>query len=423
MSSLDLSQFIKQGLFDDDHQHNIPKLNRKFYTSKKTGQSYCTVRYDKSNMTKDDYKTIGLLRSMVFDNKSKDVLAFSPQKSVDLKSEAFSTDWKNDTIQVEEFVDGTMINVFWDKRLGLNGDWQIASRSCVEANVGFYLHSGSKTFRTMFLEACSEVNLEFDYLKNKSCCGLPISYSFVLQHQDNRIVIPYKKPQLVLIAMYTIDQKEDSLNINRYHNDDIINCLKEKTTIKFPEIYNSNISLEDTQIYIDQYASKNTPYNIQGVVFNNITQNTRSKIRNPIYEEVRLLKGNQPKIQYRYLTLRQQNKVSDYLKIFPEDKSAFSIFRNQLHTFTKGLYQNYVNCYIKKQRPLKEFPYQFRTHMFNLHRQYLDTLLEDKKSINMSICIEYVNTLHPSKQMFAINYHMRKRSMDSVDTTIVASSN
>ena len=147
MSSLDLSQFIKQGLFDDDHQHNIPKLNRKFYTSKKTGQSYCTVRYDKSNMTKDDYKTIGLLRSMVFDNKSKDVLAFSPQKSVDLKSEAFSIDWKNDTIQVEEFVDGTMINVFWDKRLGLNGDWQIASRSCVEANVGFYLHSGSKTFR------------------------------------------------------------------------------------------------------------------------------------------------------------------------------------------------------------------------------------------------------------------------------------
>ena len=72
-------------------------------------------------------------------------------------SEVFG-DWQNDDIQAEEYVDGTMINVFWDELIGESGDWQIASRSCVEANVGFYLHTGSKTFRTMFLEACNEVS-------------------------------------------------------------------------------------------------------------------------------------------------------------------------------------------------------------------------------------------------------------------------
>ena len=59
-----------------------------------------------------------------------------------------------------------MINVFWDELIGESGDWQITSRSCVEANVGLSILF--QTFRTMFLEACNEVSLEFDYLKQKS---------------------------------------------------------------------------------------------------------------------------------------------------------------------------------------------------------------------------------------------------------------
>ena len=118
-------------------------------------------------MTKDEYLSVGLMRSVVFNNNNKQVLSFAPPKSIDYTSESFG-DWKCDNIQAEEYVDGTMINVFWDELIGESGDWQITSRSCVEANVGFYLHTGSKTFRTMFLEACNEVSLEFDYLKKNT---------------------------------------------------------------------------------------------------------------------------------------------------------------------------------------------------------------------------------------------------------------
>lgn len=416
MSEIDLHSFVEAGLFDNNPDHNIPKLCRKFFTSKKTNQTYCTVRYDKSSLTKDDYLTVGLMRSVVFNNNNKQVLSYSPPKSVSHTSEAFG-DWQNDEIQAEEYVDGTMINVFWDDLIGESGDWQITSRSCVEANVGFYLHTGSKTFRTMFLEACNEVSLEFDYLKKKSDDGHRLCYSFVLQHPDNRIVVPYSKANLVLVKVYKINQTNDSLTVSEFDNFDLSE-LKEKTTIKYTVVYKTGVKLNDVQGLIDEYASKNTPYNVQGLVFNNVTKGTRAKIRNPIYEEVRRLKGNQPKIQYRYLTLRQQNKVSEYLSMFPEDSNAFSIFRKQIHNYTKGLYQNYVNCYIKKQRPLKEFPYQFRTHMFTLHRKYLDELVTEKKSINLSMVIEYVNTLHPSQQMFAINYHMRKRSMDAINVSV-----
>ena len=40
----------------------------------------------------------------------------------------------------------------------------------------------------------------------------------------------------------------------------------------------------------------------------------RTKFRNPNYEFVRQLRGNEPKKQYRYLVLRQQEKVMEYLK-------------------------------------------------------------------------------------------------------------
>ena len=101
--------------------------------------------------------------------------------------------------------------------------------------------------------------------------------------------------------VYKICQTTDKLTIVPYEDISLKTLLQEKTSVKFPEVYKTNVQSDDIQGLIDTYASKNTPYNVQGLVFTNLTNNNRAKIRNPIYEEVRRLKGNQPKIQYRYL--------------------------------------------------------------------------------------------------------------------------
>ena len=142
-------------------------------------------------------------------------------------------DWDNDDIQAEEYVDGTMINVFWDELIGESGDWQITSRSCVEANVGFYLHTGSKTFRYMFLDACNEKSLEFDYLNKKHEDGSRLCYSFVLQHPENRIVVPYNKPNLVLVKVYKISQSNDKLLVTPYEDSSLKSLLQEKLVLNF----------------------------------------------------------------------------------------------------------------------------------------------------------------------------------------------
>jgi hypothetical protein len=158
----------------------------------------------------------------------------------------------------------------------------------------------------------------------------------------------------------------------------------------------------------------NTQYDILGVVLYNTRTGERSKIRNPVYEEVRVLRGNQPKLQYQYLSLRAHGKVGDFLKYYPENKKEFSQFREQLHSFTQTLYENYVSCYIKKQRPLKEFTDQYRTHMFKLHQTYMDELKPFGRFITNTVVIKYVNELHPSLLMYCLNFHMRKRVVDFI---------
>jgi hypothetical protein len=100
-------------------------------------------------------------------------------------------------------------------------------------------------------------------------------------------------------------------------------------------------------------------------------------------------------------------------------KKEFSKFRDQIHIFTETLYENYVSCYIKKEKPLINFTEQYRTHMYNIHQIYMNELREKNLFVMNTTVIKYVNELHPSLLMFSLNYQMRKKNVD----TIVAENN
>ena len=238
-----------------------------------------------------------------------------------------------------------------------------------------------------------------------------------MQHKDNRIVVPYSKNALYLVQVYEIEQTPDSLVIIPYDKDSdnygIYKNLKD-TSVQYPTIYQSVNTEDDINNLVNKYASHNTPYHIQGLVLNNTTRLERYKIRNPVYEEVRQMRGNQPKIQFRYLTLRQQGKVKDYLQYYPEDGAPFNVFRKQIHNYTHTLYQNYVSCFIKKQNPIDKFPFKYRNHMVQLHKHYIDNLRPDKKYITKGEVISYMNNLPPPQVMFVLNFEMRQRNIDTI---------
>ena len=187
--------------------------------------------------------------------------------------------------------------------------------------------------------------------------------------------------------------------------------LVKNSGIKLPKIYTEHNSIDE---YVSYFRSGKVSYDVVGLVFKHLHSNIRSKVRNPVYEEIRHLKGNYSKKQYRYLALRKSGKISDYLRIFKEDVEDFSTYREMCHKFTNRLYNFYVECYMKKEKELRYYPFQFRNHMIALHQLYVHRLKPENDYVRKYHVIDYFNLLHPSQQMFALNYNMRKVSIDTL---------
>jgi hypothetical protein len=400
------NELIKTGEIISDYE--------KYYTKQqyntKANKKYSIIKYNKEFLRPDLINTYGFLRSVIVSGQK--VLSFAPPKSLSVEKfmlqypTQYPTQYpkQNEHIIVEEFVEGTMINVFFDPDYEENGSWQIATRNTVGADVSFYKHS-NMTFNQMFMEACISNKLDVQCLNPLYC------YSFVLQHPSNRIVVPFKNPQLFLVAVYEINQTDESITVSEANLLEVKNSgLFDLTEIKFPDRYEFSTYTK----LIETFASGNTPYTVMGVVVKNTQTGERTKIRNPIYEEVRHLRGNQSKLLYQYICLRQSGKLSEYLKYYPETKKDMSNFRDRVHMFTNDLFKNYISCYVKKTQPLNLYLPQYKTHMFKLHEHYLNNLRPNGLYINNTEVIKYVNNLHPSLLMYCLNYNMRKRAIDTI---------
>jgi hypothetical protein len=250
----------------------------------------------------------------------------------------------------------------------------------------------------MFLECMNAVGLDFDALC-KEC-----SYSFVMQHPNNHIVRQINVPALYLIAVYKTDN--ENLIIEEQCRDEHLARINASavTSVQLPHRFDGP-GLADLQ---ELYTSLNAPYDFPGLVCRERSTGARFKFRNPNYERIKNLHGSEPKLQFQYLSLRQQGKVKEYLKLHPEHRAAFQKSKDQLHAYTDQLFTNYIGCYVRKERPFAEYPPEFKTHMFKLHERYLKELREKKEHITLGQTIDYMNGLFPSHQIYALNYGVRK---------------
>lgn len=114
-------------------------------------------------------------------------MCFAPEKSLDYS--LFVDKYNTEYSWLEDFIDGTMINVFYDN---IKETWEIATRSSVGANIVFfndvknykYFDNNNYfkdyynlTFRSMFFEAYTSCNLDLNCLDKNMfilCITTPI---------------------------------------------------------------------------------------------------------------------------------------------------------------------------------------------------------------------------------------------------------
>lgn len=325
--------------------YNIPELS---FQSTQFG-NYALVNYKKH----ENYD--GLYRSVIFKNNK--VVCFSPPKSISYTE--FCEKNPISTVVVDEFIDGTMINVFYDRELNI---WVIATRSIVGAKCIFY---SQKTFHDMFHETC----IDYDTLNKEHC------YSFVLQHPENQIVTPIVKPALYLIAMYYITD----VGIEEIH-------LNTNTNFLIPSKYTFS-SYEEAEQFV-----QTQPYTFKGLMMK--ANGQRSKIRNPSYEKIKKLRGNSACSLYTYLSIRATPQQLEYEKYFPNH--SFPVYEKQLTQLIVHMHWLYIDCFIKKMKPLKEYESIVKPHLYELHMTYLHQLRQLKKCITRHEVKKYLIALPPA---------------------------
>ena len=338
--------------------------------------TYDVIKYNKKLLTPETISTYGLCRSVIL-NKDQEMVSFAPPKSLPLS--LFLEKYPNKTplIIAEEFVEGTMINVFWD-----GSEWEIATRSAIGAQNKFYLPPNPKTFFDMFQEAADQCGLSLKTLNPEFC------YSFVLQHSENKIVVEFDTPGLYLIAVYKIDKPSCTVKIMDLHS-----SIVDIGSIKFPKTYEFD-TIEDLKTRFET-----ADINILGVVIKNLETGERTKIRNTNYERVRRLRGNQPKLKYQYLLLRKDGTESEYLSYFSERTDQFKEFKKEIDSFVVELYDTYVSCFISKKQLPRRCSYYFKKTLFSLHEFYFNELKSQNKNITKASVTQFVNNLPPSVLM------------------------
>ena len=85
------------------------KLNSNMW--RHNNKTYQIIRYDKNFLANDRYDTVGLFRSVII--RDGNIISFSPPKA--MEQERFIQTYLPEECIAQEYVEGTMINLFYDK--------------------------------------------------------------------------------------------------------------------------------------------------------------------------------------------------------------------------------------------------------------------------------------------------------------------
>jgi hypothetical protein len=171
--------------------------------------------------------------------------------------------------------------------------------------------------------------------------------------------------------------------------------------VKYPTIFNQFLNYSEL---IHFYNENEVGSHSMGLVIRRRDTNIRTKIRNPTYEKIRLLRGNSSNLQYHYFTLVKEENVDEFLKYYPEYLTKIKKYASIDNKFINNLYKNYISCYIKKNSRLNNFPKNYKTHMYYIHQIYLNQLKPNKKVVKYDIVEDYVKKLDNSLHMWSVNF-------------------
>jgi hypothetical protein len=344
-------------------------------------EQYRIVRYDtKSTDMASPYAK--WMRSTIWDSTHNLPMCVSPSKAEKGESPPVGST----PLLVQDFVDGTMVNVIVPKE----GKPFISSRSQIGATGNFY---SQRSFAELFDDALKEHKTSLEAIASslKNAYGnVPASHSyfasFVLQHPEHRIVSRADAPTLYAISSgYTCTN--GSVVVEE--------MTPESLSFKGMSVQSYPVTGFKTDNDVSSFMNsltKNKGWFWQGLSFKN-KDGTRWRMRNTNYMTLRALRGSEALALDRWLRLRSKGLVMEYLKHYSEERQTFWEFEQKFRTLTNDVYNGYAEVHKAHAKKLTDFPKNISPCIFRLHAQYLEHLKPNGESVRIKDCIELINNM------------------------------
>lgn len=342
---------------------------------------YRVLRYVKgqTNMKLDHSNW---MRSVVWDTELNKPVCVAPPKA-----------YKNTVptgegvkLSIQDFLDGTMVNAFITRDQPTT--LQIASRTQLGATGTFY---SEKTFAELFDEAVQSMGYSS---RNDLCSVLPkpssedvaTFFSFLLQHPEHRVVSRPRSANLYMVHMGTVKQ-DGSVELNETISK--TSPLAQFAIQTYPMTgFRKEADLES--FFKGMVESKG--WFFQGLTFKD-GQGHRWRMRNPNYLYLRGLRGSEATDVERFLRLRHEGKVVEYLKHYSEERQTFWDLEQQLRAMTKTVYDSYCEVHKTHTKKLADLPKSIQPCVFRLHSYYLSDLKPNQGAIKMKDAVDVVNKM------------------------------
>lgn len=392
-----LVEIIMQGLVEiiDDLPVKIGvsnTVNVRYMNTRK--HMYMLFNYDNDMLCYDD-KQKGIYRSVVVSYPETRVLSFAPPKTLPyVYFQKTYPEW-SDEMHVNEYIEGGMIQLFYDSRIG---DWEIATEKSIGGLGHFssFYHNNQHThismnYRKLFVIAMGGTHdIDLNDLPFLEYLSKEMSYTFILQRPTHNIEetdIPHLR--LYLIAVYFI--QATAKNRISY----ISNCVYEKWDM-FTNIH--GLFEFPKRIVVDSYAELDGYMNScdsNRVVITNMQTGVRSIITTREYRRIQSIQNTHPRDIYQFLCLNRINHLYGYIHFFPKLRKKLLHISDQYTLYIEQLYQLYAQCYIHKK-------------MGTVHERYSHILCEIHKKL-------YIPSIK-TKSAIHINRHVIRDYLNAKDS-------
>ncbi len=330
--------------------------------------AYAMIYYDKktSNMAAP---TTQWFRSVVWNKATNHPVCVSPPRGRKFME---AVDAGVTEFVVEEFVDGVMINMFYDGQR-----WRMATRTQLDAQNHFY---GMRPYATLFQEAMFAQNAG-GFMDPALC------YSFVLQHPDERIVVPcsFGIPCVYNVGTWhiTADASVEPRNTLSYAN-------------HRPMVHDIK-TLEDVKERVAIFGKRHG-YKWQGFVLK-AADGSRYKIRSREYDAARELRGNQANRPYLWLERWGQGRLGEYLKVYPEEQHQAQVVVDAFKALTQETHAWYQRVYKTREVPLGQAPRKYRKLLWDAHAA--------GKGAYFANLRDFMNGLDTARKLWLVNFDAR----------------